>query len=176
MSIKSLDLLDGVPVRARASRYTVLHAGAVIAHALSYLTTLWFVQWLAPATDLRTAGAVAYGLEMLLFAFKRALKSRHGRGVGWAGVSADALINMGGLIPYAGRILSFPPVAVILALIGWIAGGVGVSLAWAGAPFVVLPYGADTIGVSLSVLLMALGGGILLSAGPAILWEAAERG
>ena len=153
-------------------RYTVLHAGAVIAHALSYLTTLWFVQWLTPDAELRTAGIIAYVLEMFLFALKRALHSGRGRGVGWAGVFTDGLINMGGLIPWAPRILTFPPVAVVLALLGWATGG---ALGVFGTPFVTLAFGTQPVPISLSGLIVSLLGGMLLSAGPAQLWEAAER-
>lgn len=160
-------------------RYNTIHLGAVIGHALSYLTTLWFVQWLWPgAPDLRAQGATAYVLEVLLFALKLALYSKtpEGRGVGWAGVSADALINMGGLLPYAAGILTFPPVAAMLALLGWALGLAGVGLDWAGVPFTTLPFGTEPIAVSFSVLLVALGGGMLLSAAPQRLWRTAEGG
>jgi hypothetical protein len=159
-------------------RYTVLHAGAVIAHGLSYVTTLWAVQWCAPQLELRAAGVAAYVLEFLLFAMKSALtnSAKGDDGVGWAGVGIDAVINAGGLIPYAPAILTFPPIAVLLALVGWVFGLAGVSLLWAGAPFVHLPYGAGTVPISLSVLNVGLAGGILLSAMPQRLWRRAERG
>lgn len=179
MTVRSEPLNQARPkAGALFGRYNTLHLGAVIGHALSYLTTLWFVQWLPGTDDLRLQGAAAYILEVLLFALKLALyaKTPEGRGVGWAGVSADGLINMGGLLPYASAILSFPPVAVMLGLVGWLLGSLGVSLAWAGVPFVTLPFGDAAIPVSLSVLIVALGGGILLSAAPQKLWSVAEGG
>lgn len=182
MAVRAAELKDGQVARKSGApllfgRYTTLHMGAVIAHALSYLTTLWFVQWVWADGALSYQGVIAYGLELLLFAFKTALWSDtpEGRGVGWAGVSFDGLINMGGLVPYAPAILTFPPVAIVLAFVGWALGGVGVSLAWFGAPFVQLPYNGAPIGISASVLLVALGGGILLSAAPQRLWRVAER-
>lgn len=154
--------------------YNVLHAGAVIAHALSYLTTLWFVQWLTPESDLRTAAVVAYVLEMFLFALKRSLRSKSSGAVGWTGVSADAVINMGGLLPWAPRIVTFPPFVVVAALVTYPLTSAGASFGWATAAFTLLPYGDGAIPVSIVGLLVALLGGMLLSAGPAILWEVAE--
>lgn len=154
--------------------FNVLHAGAVIAHGLSYLTTLWFVQWLAPEAQLRTAGVVAGILEMFLFALKRSLRSKRSGAVGWTGVSADAVINMGGLLPWAPRIVSFPPFVIVAALVTYPLTAAGASFGWATAPFTMLPYGDGAIPISLMGLIASLLGGILLSAGPAVLWDAAE--
>jgi hypothetical protein len=158
----------------RSRRYTTLHLGAVIAHGLSYLTTLWFVQWCWPAGDLFAQGVAGYVLEVLLFAFKVALWSNtpEGRGVGWTGVGLDGVINMGGLLPYAEKILTFPPIAAMLALLDVL---LPFDLKQLGVPFAMIPFGPAPLPISASVLIVALGGGILLSAGPQRLWRVAER-
>ena len=67
-------------------RYTPLHGGAIIAHALSYVTTLWFVQWIWPEGVLNAQSAVASCPEFLLFAMKSAL---------WNWTLADIGQNLG---------------------------------------------------------------------------------
>jgi hypothetical protein len=156
--------------------YNALHGGAAITHGLSYMTTLWFVQWLWPDGSLVMQSAIAYCMEWTLFALKKALESTEARNIGWTGVGVDGVINMGGLLPYAGAILGFPPIAALLALIGWGLGRLGVSLAWMGTIFHTLEIaGAQPIPLSLAVLLVGLGGGMLLSAAPVQLWRAADK-
>lgn len=147
-------------------RYSTIHAGAIIAHGLSYVTTLWFVQWVAPDLALTAQGIAAYFTELLLFAMKSALwnSTVDDDGVGWAGVIIDAVLNAGGILPRADTFLTFPPLAAALSV-------AGVRVADL-APVATLP---DGTGVSAAGLIAALLGGILLSAAPHRMWRAASK-
>lgn len=174
MSTRTAEMQDDKVIVPR-TRYNALHAGAIIGHAFSYLTTLWAVQWVWPSGDLVLQSLVAYLLEFLLFTMKGALwNTKAGDdGVGYAGVGIDTLINAGGILPRAAAVLSFPPVAVVLALFGALLGAQ--RLMFFGLPLTTLTAGGETFAVTLSGLLVAIGGGILLSAAPHRIWRAAER-
>lgn len=170
MTVRSAPLENGQPAKADGllfGRYNTVHMSAIIAHAMSYLTTLWCVQWVAADLDLVTAGIAAYALEFLLFGMKSALwnAGKGDDGVGYAGVGIDALINAGGLLPRADVFLTFPPIAAVLALVGVRVGEL--------VPFTTLPDGSP---LTLAGLIAAFLGGILLSAAPHRLWRRAGKG
>lgn len=151
---------------APRQRYNAVHGAAIIAHGLSYMTTLWFVQWVWPAGDLVGQSAVACTLEALLFGMKSALwnGAEGDDGVGFAGVAIDGLINAGGLLPQAGAILTFPPIAIVLSLVKIRTDQL--------TTIATLPGGHE---LSAAGLVTAVLGGILLSAAPHRLWRAASR-
>jgi hypothetical protein len=93
--------------------------GAIITQVMSYLTTLSAVAHvMRPHTE--TAWAITAGtalaVEIALIAMKETLFSG-GAGVGWTGFIIDGLINAGGILPWASRLLTFAPIALILGLI-----------------------------------------------------------
>lgn len=96
--------------------------GAVLAQAASLMTTYWCVEWIMePKPAQRTlALGIAIGVEVLLVLMKRCLfdGSHRNDGVGWFGLVLDTIINAGGILPKAGRLLTFPPIAAILFLAG----------------------------------------------------------
>jgi hypothetical protein len=157
---------------ARFHEYNAMHAGSVIAYAMSYVTTLWAVQWVTPGWRLQDQSVAAVLVEYLFFALKTSLSFGVG-GVGWVGVALDSVTNMGGILPAAPRVLSWPPIAIVVALVRSLLGKLGVptpndavldTFTVGGAPLVVT-YG----GLSVS-----LAGGILLSAAGHRMWDAAE--
>lgn len=88
---------------------------------------------------------------------KRLLFDKDSRndGIGWAGLILDSFTNMGGILPKAGRVLTFPPVAALLLL------------------FKVDPAAERTQLVG-SIVIAAIAGG-LLSIAPIRLWRAGTR-
>ena len=97
--------------------------GALITAAISWLTTYWCVLWImepTPETGYTVAIAVSIIAEIVLTLMKRCLfnTDRSDDGIGWAGLIIDAVINAGGILPRAGKFLTFPPIAAILALVG----------------------------------------------------------
>jgi hypothetical protein len=96
--------------------------GAVLAQSVSWLTTYWCVEWIMePKPDQKVlAIAIAVGAECLLILMKSCLfdGTHRADGVGWAGLIFDTIINAGGILPKAGRVLTFPPIAAILGLLG----------------------------------------------------------
>ena len=91
-------------------------------------------------------------VEAVLVAMKSALFDKGGGndGIGWAGFVIDALTNLGGILPRAGKVLTWPPVATLLGLLGMSA--------------------ADPTVQSLGGLIIALAAAILLSVLPHRRW------
>lgn len=97
--------------------------GALITAVISWLTTYWCVQWImepTPETGYTLAIGVSIVVEIVLTLMKRCLfnADRSDDGIGWAGLIVDAIINAGGILPRAGRLLTFPPIAAILTVAG----------------------------------------------------------
>lgn len=175
MSVQSRPFPAAAPWWARYNR---LHGAAVIAHGLSFATTLWFIQWVWPGGDIRAQGCVAYVLEFFLFGLKSVLLNGEvsDDGIGWVGVGADAVINAGGILLRAGDILTFPPFAVVLALVGMLINGLLGLLTLPPLPPDWVITTIQDVPITLGGLLFAIASGILLSAAPHRIWQAAKRG
>ena len=97
--------------------------GAVLTSIISWLTTYWCVLWIMqPTADAGKAlpFAVSIVAEIVLVLMKRCLFNgdRRDDTIGWAGFVIDAVINAGGILPRAGRLLTFPPIAAMLSAVG----------------------------------------------------------
>lgn len=96
--------------------------GAIVAQFVSWLTTYWCVVWIMEPQpgNYALAIAVSIGAEVLLILMKSCLfnDDRSNDAIGWVGMVVDTVINAGGILPRAGRLLTFPPVAAILAIFG----------------------------------------------------------
>lgn len=97
--------------------------GAAIAAGISWITTYWCVLWIMepkPEDGYALAIGVSIAVEIILTLMKRCLfnKDKSDDGIGWAGLIVDAVINAGGILPRAGRLLTFPPIAAILTVAG----------------------------------------------------------
>ncbi len=133
--------------------------GAVITSIISWLTTYWCVLWIMqPAADDGQAlpFAVSVVAEIVLVLMKRCLfnADRGDDTIGWAGFVIDAIINAGGILPRAGRLLTFPPIAAMLT-----ATGLDIS-----------DPGTNSIGA----FIVAIIAGSLLSVLPHRLWKSGE--
>jgi hypothetical protein len=106
----------------RSARVHPGKLGALIAQFVSWLTTYWCVLWIMQPTPEMQPIAVLVSLlaELLLVLMKRCLfnTDRNDDAIGWSGLIIDAIINAGGILPRAGRLLTFPPIAAILAFFG----------------------------------------------------------
>jgi len=111
---------------------------AVIAQIASWFTTLWFVQWIWADGPLPYQALLAVIAEALLVVLKERLFRGDDPALGWAGLLVDGVINAGGILPKACRIVTFPPIAAIGAAFGSV--------------------GACTVYSPLSVVLALLGG------------------
>lgn len=152
MAVKSRTLTrDGKPFP-----FNKLMAG--FAQFLSFLTTLWFVEWVWPEGGGLARFAIALVAEGILLAFKSSLWQGESHGMSWTGFGIDTILNAGGVLPITSRMLLFPPLAAVLGAMG------------------VLPYSAATMAtvagnvVSYGGFLLAIIGGILLSVAPHYLW------
>jgi hypothetical protein len=97
--------------------------GALIVGGVSWVTTYWCVLWImepTPETGYATAIGVSVVAEIVLTLMKRCLfnADRSDDGIGWAGLLIDAVINAGGILPRAGKLLTFPPIAAMLLAVG----------------------------------------------------------
>jgi hypothetical protein len=132
--------------------------GAVITQAISWLTTYWCVLWIMQPKDGEYTAAIVVSIiaEAVLTLMKRCLfnNDRSDDGIGWAGLFVDAVINAGGILPRAGRLLTFPPVAAILSVIGINA--------------------ADSTINNIGAFIVAIAAGALLSVLPHRLWHSGD--
>lgn len=134
--------------------------GAVIAQGLSYVTTLWLIEWVWVDGDWGMRVLVALLLEVSFVALKESLFVGHGDDrLGWIGFLVDAIINMGGALPRAGAVITFPPLAVILSIAGVYERAQSTMATLEGVP------------VSWGGFLVALISGIILSVAPHYLWK-----
>lgn len=97
--------------------------GALITAVVSWLTTYWCVLWVmqpAPNDGYTVVIVVSVIAELVLTLMKRCLfnTDKTDDGIGWAGLIVDAVINAGGILPRAGRLLTFPPIAAMLVAVG----------------------------------------------------------
>lgn len=87
---------------------------AIVLGVASFVTTLWFVQWIWEDGPFWWQFGLAVVAELLLIGLKEQLYRQGGDMIaGWVGVIIDAIINTGGILPKSCRILSFPPIAVV---------------------------------------------------------------
>lgn len=96
--------------------------GTLIAHVFSYVATLAFAAYLFKPTDgpswAGTAAAALAG-EAFGYSLKELLwKNGLADPLGWVGVFFDGIINTGGILPYAPRVLTFGPISLSLGFIG----------------------------------------------------------
>lgn len=117
MTVRVSELKDGEVVRAPKAAPPIRRVIAAVAQGASYLTTLWAVQWVWDDGQLAHQIIAALVLELLLVGMKSALWSRNGdETIGWAGFAIDAIINAGGILPRAAKLLTWPPIASLLAV------------------------------------------------------------
>lgn len=87
----------------------------------SYATTFLATQHLLrPGDDptvLAITGALALAVEAVLYGLKEAWFGRS-KAAGAVGFTIDGLVNTGGALTFAGRILTFGPIALTLGFIG----------------------------------------------------------
>ena len=129
--------------------------------AASYITTLWFVEWVWSDGQSLYRLAAALVVEFVLFAMKSMLFDSDGKNdaFGWAGFVLDTITNMGGFLIRAGNVITFPLFAVFFKVFG-----VYDAL---NTPLAKLDGGTVTAGGMLLALIAA----ILLSVGPHKLWN-----
>lgn len=109
--------------RGPGMKFSPGKVGAVITQAISWLTTYWCVLWIMQPQEGASLTApiiVSIVAEIVLTLMKRCLfnTDRSDDGIGWAGLVVDAIINAGGILPRAGRLLTFPPIAAMLGVVG----------------------------------------------------------
>ena len=146
---------------ATATRISFLRRlSAIIAQVLSYLTTLGAAAHVLRPTDETmwavTAG-VALAFEILFMGMKETLfdGDDENNAIGWLGFGLDAVVNTGGALTFAGRILTFGPLAFMLGLFG-------VNV-------------ADPVSNLIGAFIISLVAGIALSVAPHPLWRPKRR-
>lgn len=115
--------VTSTPLNSPRASFTPGKIGALIAVGISWVTTYWCILWImepTPETGYATAIGVSIVAEIILTLMKRCLfnKDKSDDGIGWAGLIVDAVINAGGILPRAGKLLTFPPIAAILTVVG----------------------------------------------------------
>lgn len=148
--VRSIPARDGKAVKPAPPIRRVM---AVVAQLASYMTTLWAVQWIWDDGPLGYQVLAAAVVEVLLIAMKSALFNDDGGDdtIGWAGFAIDAVVNAGGVLPRAGKLLTWPPIAGLFDLFG--------------------VDGADPTVQTVGSFLIAAVVGILLSVLPHRLWK-----
>jgi hypothetical protein len=144
----------------RVSRLNSSKLAAIAIQIASYVTTYWAVEWIAqPTTDQQRAlvAIIALVAEFVLIKMKSALfDADEGNDfVGWLGFGIDSIINAGGILPKAPRILTWPPFATLLA-------GVGVNV-------------ADERTQQIGAFIVAVGIGMIISFAPHRLWKGGQK-
>ena len=94
---------------------------AFIAQAMSYATTVSAAMFIIhPKSELDWAFTllIALAFEIMFAMMKETLFSNLAHPAGWIGFFADALVNAGGAMPWAPRLLTFGPIALILGVFG----------------------------------------------------------
>ena len=120
MAVKSYALNNDSPARAGFNPSKI---GAILTQIVSWVTTYWCVLWImepSPEQGYSMAIGVSIVVELVLTLMKRCLfnKDKSDDGIGWTGLVIDAIINGGGILPRAGKFLTFPPIAAILTVVG----------------------------------------------------------
>lgn len=115
--VRNIPMVNGMPVAAR-SEFPIRRIIAVVAQLASYMTTLWAVQWVWNDGLLHYQVLAAVVVEVVLVGMKSALwgKRNGDHTIGWAGFVIDTATNVGGILPRAGRLLTWPPVATLLGV------------------------------------------------------------
>lgn len=163
MAVRSEPLEGGVRIRRR-SGMNLYKIAAAVAQLLSYLTTLWGVEWVWPDGQPMYRYVVALLIEVSLLAMKKALFDGDGENdaVGWAGFVIDSITNLGGALPRASLVVTFPPFAVVLQAVGLYRGATA-TMAVVQHP---ISYGG---------FIIAIIGAILLAVAPHKLWQRGDR-
>lgn len=163
MSVQTTDMRNGQEVKParKASGANIFKLTAAIAQLLSFLTTLWCVEWIWSDGQPLHRYAAALVIEITLVAMKLTLFNGSGRddAVGWSGMVIDVILNTGGALPRASLLMTFPPIAVLLQIIGL----------YTGATYPLATIQEITISHGGGVT--ALLGGILLAVAPHYLWK-----
>lgn len=123
MAVREVAMDKDTPIKRKSGAgFNPGKIGAIITAAVSWLTTYWCVVWVMQPEPGSYAIPVAVSIvvELIFTLMKWCLfnPDRRGDAIGWCGVAIDTLVNAGGILPRAGRVLTFPPIAAILALIG----------------------------------------------------------
>jgi len=147
------------PLGKHGASFSPGKIGALITAAISWLTTYWCVLWVmepTPEAGYTLAIGVSIVAEVVLTLMKRCLfnADRSDDGIGWAGLIVDAVINAGGILPRAGKLLTFPPIAAILVAVGVNANDPKIN--------------------SIGAFLVAIAAGALLSVLPHRLWKSGD--
>jgi hypothetical protein len=147
------------PITKERAGFNPGKIGALLTACISWVTTYWCVLWImepTPETGYTTAIAVSIVAEIILTMMKRCLfnDDRSDDSIGWAGLIVDAVINAGGILPRAGKLLTFPPIAAILTVVGVNATDPKVN--------------------SIGAFIVAIAAGALLSVLPHRLWKSGD--
>jgi hypothetical protein len=115
--------VTSTPTNSKGVTFNPGKVGALLTACISWLTTYWCVVWVMepkPDTGYTAVIVVSVIVEIILTLMKRCLfnADKSDDGIGWAGLIVDAVINAGGILPRAGRLLTFPPIAAILTVVG----------------------------------------------------------
>lgn len=137
---------------------------AGLAQLMSYLTTLWAVEWVWSDGQPLHRYVAAFAIELLLTAMKLTLFDGKGSndGIGWSGMVIDVITNTGGAIMRAGMLITWAPIAILLSVIG--------VYDWAISVMATTNGHAITNGGAI----IAVIGGILLAVAPHYLWRRGE--
>lgn len=145
---------------------------AAIVQAASYITSFWFVQWVWPEGPLVAQIPIALAVEILLVVLKERLFRGDDPALGWIGLAIDAVINTGGLLPRVCRLLTFPPIAALIAAANQASAAQRASEGTAQAAQTALVVATACTPFDGLSILVGLIGGILLSVLPHRLWRA----
>lgn len=145
------------PMGKQPASFNPGKVGALITACVSWVTTYWCVLWIMePQDGYGMVIGVSIVVEIILTLMKRCLfnDDRSDDSIGWAGLIVDAIINAGGILPRAGELLTFPPIAAILTVAGVNA--------------------ADPKVNSIGAFIVAIAAGALLSVLPHRLWKSGD--
>lgn len=157
-NVKIQPLVNG---QAGGGAVVVYRVVAVLASVFSLLTTVWAVEWVWPDGNPLHRWLAAGLVELIFFALKLTLfnGSSADDSLGWIGFILDTITNMGGILPRASAVITFPPFALVFSLFtvydeltSQAARVNGAAITWGGIP-------------------VALIGAVILSVAPFYLWK-----
>jgi hypothetical protein len=137
--------MNNYPAKNNATSVNWRKLIAIIAQVASWFTTFWAVQWIWGDGPLVYQVTIAIVAECVLMICKTQLFNGSDPTLGWAGLAIDGIINTGGLLPKACKVLTFPPIAAFGAAFG----GTAATCTTFAIPSVIL---ALVFGLALSAL------------------------
>jgi hypothetical protein len=142
----------------KLSSIQIRRLAALSVQVMSWAATLAAaVHLIQPATTLMWAVAVGVGtmIEVILYGMKELLwDEERGDSMGYIGILLDWIVNAGGVVPYATRLLSWGPFAAIIGLLG---------------------IENTTANQTIGGLILSLIFGFILSIAPHVLWRSVEE-